>query len=92
MLEPFHKMSFKKSKLWFIFSFILSTNGGEHPPGHLQPLGSHQPPVGDVLTINEVPSPQQFFTEYVQPGKPVLFKQAAMKNPAYSLWTDDYLR
>lgn len=84
-------MSFKKSKLWFIFSFILSTNGGEHPPGHLQPLGSHQPPVGDVLTINEVPSPQQFFTEYVQPGKPVLFKQAAMKNPAYSLWTDDYL-
>lgn len=81
----------KKSKLWFILSFVVYTNGGEHPPGHLQPIGSHQPPVGDVMSVNEVPSPEQFFTEYVQPGKPVIFKQAAVNTPAFALWTDDYL-
>lgn len=84
-------MSAKKNHLWFILSFVLTTYGSEDPTGHLKPLGAHQPPVADVMSVNEVPSPQEFFTRYVQPGKPVLFKGAAVRIPAYSLWTDGYL-
>lgn len=84
-------MPIQESFLWFILSFILTSNGSDHPTGHLQPLGSHQPPVGEVLSVDEIPSPQEFFQKYLQPGKPVLFKGAATKIPAYKLWTDDYL-
>lgn len=72
--------------------FTLSSNAVDHPPGHLQPLGSQIAPVGDVLTIDVIPSPEGFFENYVKPGKPVLFKGAAAKSPAYELWTDEYLR
>lgn len=85
-------MSVKKNHLWFILSFVLTTYGSEDPTGHLKPLGAHQPPVADVMSVDEVPSPQEFFTRYVQPGKPVLFKGAAVRIPAYSLWTDGYLK
>ena len=78
--------------LFIILALIFSSNGNDHLPGHLKPLGFQVAPVGDVLTIDTVPSPQEFFEQYVHPGKPVLFKGAAIKTPAYKLWTDDYLR
>jgi hypothetical protein len=71
---------------------VLSSNANNSLPGHLQPLGSQIPPVGNVLTLLEVPSPQEFFDKFVKPGKPVLFKGAATETPAYKLWTDEYLR
>lgn len=70
----------------------ISSNGNEHLPGHLQPLGLQTPPVGGVLTVNNIPSPEEFFYQFVKPGKPVLFKGAASKTPAYQQWTDNYLR
>jgi lysine-specific demethylase 8 len=82
-------------KIFYFFVPLLltpSSKANDHLTGHLKPLGSQVPPVGDVLTISEVPSPQEFFDEYVKPGKPVLFKGAATTTPAFKLWTDDYLR
>eukprot|EP00928_Gymnodinium_smaydae_P071886 TRINITY_DN55361_c0_g1_i1.p1 TRINITY_DN55361_c0_g1~~TRINITY_DN55361_c0_g1_i1.p1 ORF type:complete len:358 (-),score=63.94 TRINITY_DN55361_c0_g1_i1:77-1150(-) len=55
---------------------------------------------GHVETRTDLPSPEEFHREYVRGGsgefrgigKPVLFPGAATRMPAYSLWTDDYLR
>lgn len=82
----------------FLFGFLLlqllisSNSGDENLNGHLKPLGSQIAPIGDVLAIDEVPSPEEFFYKYVQPGKPVLFKGAALNSPAYEKWTDEYMR
>ena len=64
----------------------------QHPPGHLQPLGSHQPPSGSIESSEVVPGPREFFEENVRPGKPLLLRGAAKSMPAYSKWTDGYLR
>ena len=85
-------MSSKNFCLFIPLLFTLSSNTNGDLTGHLQPLGSQVPPVGDVLTLAEIPSPQEFFDKFVKPGKPVVFKGAATKTPAYELWTDDYLR
>ena len=77
---------------FLLFLFTLPSNANNPLHGHLQPLGSQIAPVGDVLTLAEVPSPQEFFDEFVKPGKPVLFKGAAIPTPAYKSWSDDYLR
>ena len=78
---------------WCIFLLVVpALCGSNHPAGHLEPLGAQIPPVGEVFTTDEIPSPKDFFEQYVQPGKPVLFKGAATKMPAYNLWTDEYLR
>ncbi|XP_077988721.1 bifunctional peptidase and (3S)-lysyl hydroxylase Jmjd7-like [Glandiceps talaboti] len=61
-------------------------------PGHLKPLGSHRPPVGTVDILDHVPHPFTFFRDYVQPGKPVLFRGAAKNMRAFHLWNDEYLR
>ena len=64
------------------------------PPGHLQPLGSHMAPEGQITTVSvdNIPPPEVFFQNHVLPGKPLLFRGAAKQMPAYSLWTDEYLR
>ena len=74
------------------FVWICSSLESKHPPGHLEPLGSHQPPLGSIDNTDLVPSSQDFFEQYALPGEPVLFKGAAKKMPAYSKWTDEYLR
>jgi hypothetical protein len=86
------RMSGKNFCLFIPLLFTLSSNTNGDLTGHLQPLGSQVPPVGDVLTLAKIPSPQEFFDQFVKPGKPVVFKGAATKTPAYELWTDDYLR
>ena len=85
-------MPVKNFCFFIILVLILSSNANDHLTGHLKPLGSQVEPIGDVLTIDTVPSPQEFFEQYVHPGKPVLFKGAAAETPAYKLWTDEYLR
>ncbi len=62
------------------------------PRGHLEPLGSHRPAEGTVDVVEEFPAPQQFYDNYVFPAKPFLVKNGARNIPAFSLWTDDYLR
>lgn len=74
------------------FIWVVSPLESKHPPGHLKPLGSHQPPLGSIDTTDLVPSSQDFFEQNVLPGTPVLLKGAAKKMPAYSKWTDKYLR
>lgn len=79
--------------LAFILAFILAVaQSTEDPSGHLQPLGSHQPPEGSLAVVDVLPSPREFFENYVKPGKPVIFRGAAKAMPPYTQWTDDYLR
>ena len=57
--------------------------------GHLEAIFS----VGtrhDVPTFEGFPSPKDFYTDYALPAKPVLFKNAAKKYPAFLDWDDDY--
>ena len=61
-------------------------------PGHLKPLGSHRDPNGSIDEIQGFPDPELFFEKYVKASKPVVFKDAAKMVPAYSKWTDEYLR
>ena len=78
----------------FTLSISASAESSTDPTGHLQPLGSHRPPEAVIasVTVDKIPSPEDFFNNYVLPGKPLLFEGAAKEMPAYSLWTDVYLR
>ena len=61
-------------------------------PGHLKPLGSHRDPDPvDEVQVDEIPSPQDFYEKYVKPSRPLVFRGAAKKFPAFTKWTDDYL-
>lgn len=66
----------------------------DHPKGHLQPLGRHQPPVGNIEERDSFPTPLEMFEKYVRGSKPVIFRGILEKGmlPAYKLWTDSYLR
>ena len=33
-----------------------------------------------------------FFENFIKPGRPFLLKKGALYQPAYKLWTDDYLK
>ncbi|XP_043194725.1 bifunctional peptidase and (3S)-lysyl hydroxylase Jmjd7-like [Amphibalanus amphitrite] len=63
------------------------------PAGHWQPLGHHRPPLAELIDqLERFPSPEEFFSRYVRPQRPVVFRGLAGVHPAYWLWTDDYLR
>lgn len=62
------------------------------PTGHLQPLGSHRPPEGAIKSVELVPTPQEFYNEYVLKGQPVIFKGTAKLSLGFQLWSDSYLR
>nr|XP_002737753.2 PREDICTED: lysine-specific demethylase 8-like [Saccoglossus kowalevskii] len=83
-------------KFLFIITVVLLAvqfcHCTEHPRGHLQPLGSHQPPEGDIEKIDVIPPPDVFYNKYIKRSKPVIFKDAAKALPGFSLWNDDYLR
>nr|XP_026689484.1 jmjC domain-containing protein 5-like [Ciona intestinalis] len=64
----------------------------DDPPGHMQPIGSHMPPM-PIEERDDLPNPIEFYDNYVKPGIPVVFKGAAKKFPSYYNWTNDtYLR
>ncbi|XP_077998630.1 jmjC domain-containing protein A-like isoform X2 [Glandiceps talaboti] len=71
---------------------VIGNTSSSHPKGHLQPLGSHQPAEGHVEVLEVIPSPKQFYENYVKASKPVIFKGAAKMSPGFNLWSDDYLR
>ena len=61
-------------------------------PGHMQPLGSHRPPM-QIDVVEKMLHPLEFFDKYVQPSKPVLMKGAAKNFPSFGLWKNDsYLK
>lgn len=82
-----------KNYTCFLLFVLVVVNSEVDPPlGHLKPLGSHQPPESPITVIHSIPSPKDFFENYVKTSKPVLFKGAAKSIPPYELWTDNYLR
>lgn len=66
---------------------------GAIPFGHLKPLGSHRPPETNLVDdLQDMPSPQEFWTKYVLPSKAVVLRGAAKHGKAFTQWTDKYLK
>jgi len=66
---------------------------GTFPKGHLQPLGSHQDPDNTLIDeLHEIPSSKVFWEKYVKPSKAVVLRGAATHSPAFTKWTDEYLK
>lgn len=83
--------------LSIIFASVLlasvNSDSLEVPVGHLKPLGSHRPPETNLVDdLQEMPSPQEFWTKYVRPSKAVVLRGAAKQGKAFTLWTDKYLK
>ena len=75
-----------------LFCALLSLCRSEDPPGHMQPLGSHMEPKM-VDRIAHVPFPEEFYREYVQPKKPVVFGGLLKRTDVLQNWQkDEYLR
>jgi len=76
----------------FFTSYIFNTNANYNLPGHLQPLGSHRPPMHVDVLFSQL-DPIEFFDNYVKASKPVLFKGAARSFPSFMVWKNDsYLK
>ena len=62
------------------------------PPGHMQPLGSHMPPL-EVEVLNSFPDPLSFHSKYVQRNLPVKLKGLMKDTDVLKNWqSDEYLR
>lgn len=86
-----------RSFLTFTIASVLMVTANSDsldvPVGHLKPLGSHRPPETNLVDdLQEMPSPQEFWTKYVQPSKAVVLRGAAKYGRAFTLWTDKYLK
>ena len=46
----------------------------------------------EVPVLDEVPSPLEFYREWVAPNRPVIIKNAIKHWPALKKWNYDYLR
>lgn len=77
-------------------ALIVSVNSSDSlrvPVGHLKPLGSHRPPETNLVDdLQEMPSPQEFWTKYVRPSKAVVLRGAAQHGRSFTQWTDEYLK
>ncbi|XP_056021082.1 bifunctional peptidase and arginyl-hydroxylase JMJD5-like isoform X2 [Ostrea edulis] len=88
----------RNMEIIFYFGILFSAaNFGEgarqKPRGHLLYFGSHQPAEGSIETLDEFPTPEDFYGIYVSPRIPVKFRHVLNPRtmPAFGLWTDDYL-
>ncbi|XP_078483179.1 bifunctional peptidase and arginyl-hydroxylase JMJD5-like isoform X2 [Ciona intestinalis] len=64
----------------------------DDPPGHMQPIGSHMPPM-PIEEREDLPNPIEFYDKYAKPGKPVVFKGVVKTFPNFNnLRNDSYLR
>ena len=68
-----------------VFSWLLSSAASGR-------LGTQSGPQIPVMVTNGFLEPNKFFENHVVPGIPVVFKGAATDFPAYSKWTDEYLK
>eukprot|EP00794_Sanderia_malayensis_P006811 gene6811-7580_t len=63
------------------------------PRGHMKPLGFHRDPEPVAeLSIDDLPTPLEFWNDYVLPSKAVVFRGVAKKSPGSRLWTNEYLK
>ncbi|KAK6169680.1 hypothetical protein SNE40_020679 [Patella caerulea] len=58
-------------------------------PGHLQKFGTGRPG-HQIEEVVGFPNPEDFFTNYYLPQKPVKLRTGAKLSPAFHLWTDEY--
>nr|XP_039251097.1 uncharacterized protein LOC120328635 [Styela clava] len=90
--------SFEKAAFWILTGLLTKRDCGYHfirnLQGHLKPLGSHTPPKIDVdeFTIENAPSPPEFYEKYVKRSKAAIFRSAIKGSRAFNLWTDEYIR
>lgn len=61
------------------------------PKGHLKPLGEHKLPES-IEERSTIPTPLEFWQEYVSISKPVVLRGAGKSSKAFKLWTDEYLK
>ena len=74
------------------YSLLLPLCRSDDPPGHMQPLGSHMEPQM-VDRIAHVPFPEEFYHEYMQLKKPVVFEGLLKRTDVLRNWQrDEYLR
>jgi len=71
--------------------FVAAVVAAATPKGHLDRLGTHQPPVGELKTVTEWPDAQSFYKEHMQASVPLVVRGGAKMQPAFELWTDEYL-
>eukprot|EP00794_Sanderia_malayensis_P009009 gene9009-9973_t len=69
----------------------LSVHDPRLSPGHLQPLGSGRPKT-PVEVVLQYPSPEDFFTNYVDKKVPFIIRGAAKALPAFAKWSESYFR
>ena len=84
----------QKQSFLYVFILVYFTNvksEGKFPEGHLEPLGSHREP-DTIEERDDIPSPLEFWNEYVKISKPVVFRGAGKHSNAYKLWSDEYLK
>ena len=77
--------------LYFLPRNFANKSEGIFPKGHLEPLGSHRAPDA-IEERHDIPTPLEFWSNYVKISKPVVFRGAAKHSKAYKLWTDEYLK
>ena len=82
-----------------VFTFLLVSvskysfsSRGVEIPGHLQPLGSHQAPIGNIEEIDEFVGPDKFYEEFAKKSRAVVFKRACKDFKATKKWSDEFLR
>ena len=64
----------------------------DDPPGHLQPLGYHMPPLL-VEETTKFPDPITFHDDYVYKNSPVIFRGIMKETEVFANWRyDSYLR
>ncbi|CAB4006791.1 Hypothetical predicted protein [Paramuricea clavata] len=90
-------ISHKKLGFLLIFNLLyLQRNFADKsednlPKGHQEVLGSHREP-DTIEERYDIPTPLEFWSNYVKISKPVVFRGAAKHSKAYKLWSDEYLK
>jgi len=72
-------------------SVSLSVHDPRLSPGHLKPLGTGRPkhPVESAV---DYPSPQEFFSKYVDQKLPLIILGGVKTSPAFTKWSNSYFR
>ena len=79
-----------RKKLFFCYLFVfVSPLFADDLQGHLEPLFSHGKRL-EVEVYDGFPTAEEFYKNFVNIPKPVLFRGGAMLSPAYTLWNDEY--
>ena len=85
------------AEVFFIKAGNFDSGGEAHigaggpPLGHMQELGSHSDPL-PVEERWDFPHPHEFWEKYVKGSRAVVFREAAKRSPAFTKWTEEYLK